>query len=103
MNRKFCDSVETDWDTWIPRGSLVPLMLPKDIYALPSEPTILSLEGQEETLLHVVGHYVTEYYPELIDSLDLRRYQDRDPRAVMRYKGWWLVYDILLFSDKGAL
>jgi len=103
MNRNFYDSIEIDWDTWIPLDSPAPLVLPKHIFQLPGEPTILSLEGQEDTLLRVVGQYVADYHPELIDSLDLRHYQDERLMAWSRYRGWWRVYDTLLFSDKGAL
>jgi hypothetical protein len=100
MNRKFYESVKIDWATWMPVGVSAPLALPKDIYALPGEPTILSLEGQEQTLLQVVGWYTANFYPELINSLDLRDYQDTGLEAWDRYRGWWLIYESLLFSDK---
>lgn len=95
MNKKFYDSRKIDWDTWIPRGVKAPLALPKDIFALPGEPTILSLEGQEKTLLQFVGDYAADSYPELIDSLDLRHYQDEHFMGYRRYAGWWHVYNYL--------
>lgn len=96
MNRNFYDSVEIDWDA-LPAVYRV-------FCQLPGEPTILSLRGQEETLLQNVAGYTADYYPELIDSLDLRHYSKEDVRTGSgRYLGWWHVYDSLLFSDKGAL
>jgi hypothetical protein len=38
------------------------------------EPSMLSLEEQEEIILQMVASYVSEYYPELLDSLDLKDY-----------------------------
>ena len=99
MNRKFYDSVEIDWDTWAPQDTLAPLVLLKHIYALPGEPTILSLEGQENTILQLVGWYTAHFYPELIDSLDLKQYcEDEALVSHGRYRGWSKVYDTLLFS-----
>ena len=99
MNRNFYESVDLDWDTWVPRRErppdFQPLASPKVIYGIPGEPTILSLEAQEETLLQIVGGYTANYYPELIDSLDLRRYQDEHFMAHGRYSGWWCVYHSL--------
>lgn len=40
--------------------------------AIPEKPTIISLEEQEETVLQMVAAYTSEYYPELLESLDLR-------------------------------
>jgi len=42
--------------------------------AISEKPTMLSLEEQEEIVLQMVAGYASEYYPELIDSLDLRQY-----------------------------
>jgi len=39
---------------------------------LPEEPTVVSLCEQEETVLQTVAIYTSEYYPELVDPLDLR-------------------------------
>ena len=104
MNRKFYDSIEVDWDTWTPFDAPRPLMLPKHIYALPGEPTILSLEGQEQTLLQVVGWYTANLYPELVESLNLGHYREDEALIGHRhYSGWWRVYDTLLLSGKGAL
>ena len=97
MNRKFYDSAQIDWDTWIPVDGIVPAA---GIFALPGEPTILSLEGQEQTLLQVVGWYTTHFYPELLYSLELKDYQDTGWEALDRYRGYWLVYESLLFSGR---
>jgi len=40
--------------------------------AIPEKPTIISLEEQEEIILQMVAAYASEYYPELLDPLDLR-------------------------------
>ena len=40
--------------------------------AIPEKPEIVSLEEREATLLQMVAAYATEYYPELLDPLDLR-------------------------------
>ena len=40
--------------------------------AIPEEPTIIGLKEQEEIVLQMVAAYASEYYPELLDSLDLR-------------------------------
>ena len=42
--------------------------------AISEEPTIISLEEQEEIVLQMVAAYALEYYPELLDPLDLRGY-----------------------------
>lgn len=42
--------------------------------AISEEPTIISLEEQEEIVLQMVAGYASEYYPELLDLLDLREY-----------------------------
>ena len=39
---------------------------------IPEKPTIISLEEQEKTILQMVAAYTSEYYPELLDPLDLR-------------------------------
>ena len=39
---------------------------------LPEEPTPISLEEQEKTVLQMVATYTSEYYPELLDPLDSR-------------------------------
>jgi hypothetical protein len=44
--------------------------------AIPEKPTIISLEEQEKTVLQMVAAYASEYYPELLDPLDLRGYID---------------------------
>lgn len=99
MNRNFYESVDIDWDTWAPRRErppdFQPLASPKVIYGLPGEPTILSLEAQEETLLQMVGDYAASYYPKLIDPLNLSRYQDEHFTGYSRYSGWWQVYHSL--------
>ena len=38
------------------------------------KPEIITLESQEETVLKIVAAYTSEYYPELLDPLDLRGY-----------------------------
>jgi hypothetical protein len=40
--------------------------------AIPERPTIVSFEEREETVLQMVAAYVAEYYPELLESLDLQ-------------------------------
>jgi len=42
--------------------------------AISEKPTMLSLEEQEEIVLQMVAAYTSEYYPELLDSLELRSY-----------------------------
>ncbi len=99
MNRKFYDSVEINWDTWVPWDTPAPLALPKHIYCLPGEPSILSLEGQEETLLRLVGWYTSNFHPDLVNFIDLKLYSEDDTlTAHSRYRGWWKIYDTLLFS-----
>jgi hypothetical protein len=44
---------------------------------LPEEPTIITLEEQEEIVLQMVAAYTSEYYPELLDPLDLRSYLEQ--------------------------
>ena len=39
---------------------------------IPEEPTRISLEEQERTALQMVAAYTSQYYPELVDPLDLR-------------------------------
>jgi len=46
--------------------------------AIPEKPTIISLEEQEEIVLQMVAAYTSEYYPELLDPLDLRGYIDTE-------------------------
>ena len=41
---------------------------------VPEQRRILSLEEQEETVLQMVASYTSEYYPDLLDPLDLRSY-----------------------------
>lgn len=45
--------------------------------AISEEPTIISLEEQEEIVLQMVAGYASEYYPELLDTLDLRQYLEQ--------------------------
>jgi hypothetical protein len=40
--------------------------------AISEKPTIISLEEQEQTVLGMVAAYTAEYYPELLDPLDLK-------------------------------
>ena len=40
--------------------------------AIPEKPEIVSLEEREATVLQMVAAYASEYYPELLDPLDLR-------------------------------
>lgn len=42
--------------------------------AISEKPTIISLKEQEEIVLQMVAAYTAEYYPELLDPLDLRDY-----------------------------
>lgn len=42
--------------------------------AIPEKPDIVSLEEREKSLLQIVAAYASEYYPELIDPLNLRCY-----------------------------
>jgi hypothetical protein len=42
--------------------------------AISEKPTMLSLEEQEEIVLQMVASYTLEYYPELLDSLNLNDY-----------------------------
>jgi len=45
----------------------------------PEKPTIITLEEQEKLVLEMVAAYTSEYYPELLDPLDLRGYvEERD-------------------------
>jgi hypothetical protein len=39
---------------------------------IPEEPTRISLKEQEEAVLQMTAAYASEYYPELLDPLDLR-------------------------------
>lgn len=41
---------------------------------LPEEPTVITLEEQEEIVLQMVAAYTSEFYPELLDPLDLSSY-----------------------------
>jgi len=45
---------------------------------IPEKPDIVSLEEAEETALQMVAAYTAEYYPELLDALDLRGYIDTE-------------------------
>jgi len=42
------------------------------------KPVVVSLEDREEGLLQVLAGYTAEYYPELLDPLDLRGYIDTE-------------------------
>ena len=42
------------------------------------KPVVVSLEDREEGLLKVLAGYTAEYYPELLDPLDLRGYIDTE-------------------------
>lgn len=42
--------------------------------AIPKELTAMSFEEAEENILQIVAAYASEYYPELLDPLDLRNY-----------------------------
>lgn len=44
--------------------------------AIPEKPTQMTLEEQEEQILQMVAAYTSEYYPELLDPLDLRGHLD---------------------------
>jgi len=46
--------------------------------AIPEKPTKISLEEQEGVVLQMVAAYTSEYYPELLDPLDLRCYIDTE-------------------------
>lgn len=41
---------------------------------IPEKPDMISLEEREESLLQIVAAYTAEYYPELLEPLDLRNY-----------------------------
>jgi len=41
--------------------------------AIPEKPDIVSFEEREESILQIVAAYTAEFYPELLDPLDLRR------------------------------
>jgi len=43
---------------------------------IPAQPEIVSLEEREEAVLLIVAVYTADYYPELLDPLDLRGYID---------------------------
>lgn len=43
---------------------------------IPEEPDIIPLEEREKEILQNVAGYTAEFYPELLDSLDLRGYLD---------------------------
>jgi hypothetical protein len=45
---------------------------------LSEEPTVITLEEQEELVLQMVAAYTSEYYPELLDPLDLRGYVKKE-------------------------
>jgi hypothetical protein len=44
--------------------------------AIPEKPDIVTLKEQEKSILGIVAAYTSEYYPELLDPLDLRSYLD---------------------------
>jgi len=63
LYRNYHESIDMDvWSKWAAR------------LAIPEKPTIISLEEQEEIVLQMVAGYASEYYPELLDLLDLREY-----------------------------
>lgn len=41
---------------------------------IPEKPDIIPIEERENEILQTVASYTTEYYPELLDQLDLRNY-----------------------------
>jgi len=43
---------------------------------IPDKPDIIPFEEREEALIQMVAAYTSEYYPELLDPLDLRGYID---------------------------
>ena len=61
LYRNYHESIDMGvWSKWAAR------------LGIPEKPTIISLEEQEKTVLQMVAAYASEYYPELLDSLDLR-------------------------------
>ena len=44
--------------------------------AIPEKPDIVSFEEREESILQIVATYTAEFYPELLDPLDLKGYID---------------------------
>ena len=45
---------------------------------IPEKPDIVTLEEREESVLGIVAVYTAEFYPELLDPLDLRGYIDTE-------------------------
>ena len=43
---------------------------------IPEKPDFIPLEEREKEILAIVAGYTSEYYPELLDPLDLRDYLD---------------------------
>ena len=41
---------------------------------IPEKPDIIPLDEREKEILQMVAAYTAEFYPELLDSLDLRNY-----------------------------
>ena len=41
---------------------------------IPEKQDIIPIEERENEILQTVASYATEYYPELLDQLDLRNY-----------------------------
>ncbi len=54
-------------------GLLVP---PERGLPIPEKPEVLSMEEREKELLQLLAAYTQEFYPELIDELELREYID---------------------------
>ena len=66
MYRKAHESIDMDvWSKWRAHG-----------LAIPEKPTQMTLEEQEALILQMVAAYTSDYYPELLDPLDLRGYLD---------------------------
>ena len=66
MYRKAHEFIDMDvWSKWRAHG-----------LAIPEKPTQMTLEEQEALILQMVAAYTSEYYPELLDPLDLRGHLD---------------------------
>lgn len=66
MYRNLHESIDMDvWSKWRAHG-----------LAIPEKPTQMTLEEQEALILQMVAAYTSEYYPELLDLLDLRGHLD---------------------------
>lgn len=53
--------------------------------AIPEKPDIVSFEEREKALLQIVAAYTAEFYPELLDPLDLRGYLVEGRDEEMKY------------------